>query len=280
MQYVPDDTPLFVLPKEAFTDEMGGMLNDIHFTLFSNELDSPPYPSFAVTGYYIDKSDGVSLDSLDLANWVRPYTVKFFKFERTPVDKKIVFLNTDDSKDMPGSEVKTILTYITQVFCSTKKLGNIVLDMETASVWIGAATKRPMNDKQRTATRVLSEMAYGRLIALLSLKPEEITTIKQVPKTGTSAQRRKQKDKFYTEIQIEFTPDLKRTILERHDTVNPRTGASKAPHMRRGFIKTQRYGPKFSMVKEIFVEAVHVNKDKGPPIPRQKYSLTVKEDRA
>ena len=131
----------------------------------------------------------------------------------------------------------------------------------------------------RASARRLSDIAYCKLIALLSLKPEQVSVIKKVPKIGTSAQKRKTADKHFTEINISYTPDLERMISERSETINKGSGGTKSPHMRRGFIKTQRYGPKLSKVKEIFIEAVHVNKDKGPSTPKQTYRLKVTDQK-
>ena len=286
IDYLPDENPIFFLPKSAFKlDDASRKLDAIHKHLYQQELDDPPYDRFSVRSFYLDKSDPFVLPHEEgdyivmsdhhediIERWARPYFVKFIKVGRLDIE---TVKQLTPEYEFPEDTPKTSVVYSTQVFVSTKRYGNIMLDMETSSVWFSATKSIPMNEKAKTNARSLSDIAYCKLIALLSLKPEQVSVIKKVPKTGTSAQKRKAADKHFTEISISYTPDLERMIYEKSETLNKGSGGTKSPHMRRGFIKTQRYGPKFSKVKEIFIEAVHVNKDKGPSTPKQTYRLKV-----
>lgn len=62
-------------------------------------------------------------------------------------------------------------------------------------------------------------------------------------------------------------------ILE-DDEEHASSGKEKVPHLRRGHIRRQHYGPKNSMVKRKFIEAVFVNADKDWVATRTAYNVT------
>lgn len=51
------------------------------------------------------------------------------------------------------------------------------------------------------------------------------------------------------------------------------TGAAKRPHMRRGHIRTQHYGPKNELTQKIFIQPVFVNADEGWIAERKAYNV-------
>jgi len=61
--------------------------------------------------------------------------------------------------------------------------------------------------------------------------------------------------------------------LEKHES-NP-TGIGRCPHLRRGHIRRQHYGPKNSFVKPIWIEPVFVNADKEFVSTRTAYNVSL-----
>lgn len=283
MKYIQDETPLFILPKEASTS-MSRRLDDVFDELFHKEIDDPPYKTFAVKNYFLDNinhrnfppeamKDPSFVNSELFLNSLRPYITKYVIAERVP--KKLADKLVSD-RPVPESN-KTAIVYSAQIYVELDT-GHVMFDMVTQKKWYSPSVSKPMTEAQKVSALELSEFSYVKLIALLSLKVATDKTVKKAEKTGTSAQRRRSPDKYFTEIEIKYSPDLERIVREKHETINSGSKGSKSPHMRRGFVKTQRYGPKFSMTREIFIDAVHVNKDKGPAAPRQKYLLKVEKD--
>lgn len=50
-------------------------------------------------------------------------------------------------------------------------------------------------------------------------------------------------------------------------------GGTVRPHLRRGHIRTQKYGPKYELSKKIFIEPVFVNADEGWIAERRAYNV-------
>lgn len=64
-------------------------------------------------------------------------------------------------------------------------------------------------------------------------------------------------------------------VLEE-DGNEPKTeGKPKAPHLRRGHIRQQKYGPKFSLSRPIWIEPVFVNADKDWVDTRKRYNISL-----
>jgi len=59
------------------------------------------------------------------------------------------------------------------------------------------------------------------------------------------------------------------------DTEHPPTGGTKCPHLRRGHIRRQHYGPKMAFIKQIWIEPVFVNADPTFVSHRKAYNLGV-----
>lgn len=51
------------------------------------------------------------------------------------------------------------------------------------------------------------------------------------------------------------------------------TGSSKRPHLRRGHIRTQHYGPRNELTQKIFIQPVFVNADEGWIADRRAYNV-------
>ena len=250
--------PTFVLPKGVFDTNSSNEVQSYHEIkrayddLVDKNLHDPPFDKFKVLSYHIL--------SIDL-NTSRLHTV--------------IFDGVSKNRDGGISCAARIIVQMTK--------GTVLLywDKCTQTVMFSFYEGSELKENYKAPDKHIEFFnqavmtAYVPLITLLSFGVEQRTVTRLLPKQGTSAQRRKAPDRYATEIHLEFTPELKRIISERSETTNKGSGGTKSPHMRRGFIKTQRYGPKLSKVKEIFIEAVHVNKDKGPSTPKQTYRFRV-----
>lgn len=253
------EAPHFIIPKEIFTNKeivprMQDMIEDLCYDVDKGKVIPPPFETFFVTSWFFDE------DHL-----------------REPKEHIVLFSNVRRVSDgIIGNHA---------LFMDLASNQTCLFDMGTKQVFIlkdGKTYKSGSMGGEDDGDKLLydfsrkrSRCAFDMLTILLSMETEQRFVKKILPKKGTSAQRKKAPDRYATEIHLEFTPELKRIISERSETTNKGSGGTKSPHMRRGFIKTQRYGPKLSKVKEIFIEAVHVNKDKGPSTPKQTYRFRV-----
>lgn len=279
MRYInTDNIPHFVIPRDAFLFENAIYLSDVFLDLFNKRIEDPPFETFSITSYmgdargYFYKHGGVpenrtvSLSSGDL-DLLIPTTICVYRASRSS--------NEEDLLDGRTGNERNRFSCISKVYFETKNHGTIVYDTTGKTIIFPDGTTKTMEVEHLITAQKAVRVAVSNLTALLYLKAEQKLVTRLLPKQGTSAQRRKAPDRYATEIHLEFTPELRRIISERRETINKGSGGTKSPHMRRGFIKTQRYGPKLSKVKEIFIEAVHVNKDKGPSTPKQTYRLKV-----
>lgn len=62
-------------------------------------------------------------------------------------------------------------------------------------------------------------------------------------------------------------------ITENHESVG--TGSTVRPHLRRGHIRSQHYGPNNEMTKKIFIQPVFVNADEGWVANREAYNVRI-----
>jgi len=253
------DIPHFILPKELFgLDEVAhnvsNMVVNLRCEIDKGKLIASPFDSFFISTKFCFENDldnprdclVILSDARRVAGGiVGNYAVM------VEIDNGVtVLFDVGNEKAFSYRDGKLIS-------------GKSIKGEDDASVFLYGFAKK------------LGLAAFDLLTILLSMETEQRVVKKLLPKRGTSAQRKKAPDRYATEIRIDFTPELKRIISERSETANRGSGGTKSPHMRRGFIKTQRYGPKLSKVKEIFIEAVHVNKDKGPSTPKQTYRFRV-----
>lgn len=74
---------------------------------------------------------------------------------------------------------------------------------------------------------------------------------------------------YVTTITVPKTEDLE------DDIEHAPTGVARAPHLRRGHLRRQPYGPGRSYVRTIFIEAMFVNADKEWVATRKAYNLGV-----
>ena len=104
------------------------------------------------------------------------------------------------------------------------------------------------------------------LIVLLATRGAEKTvTINKLAKLGIG----KKKNAYARTTTISISHDL------QDDAEHAPTGATKIPHLRRGHIRNQKYGPQRAFIKRIWIEPMFVNADPSFVSQRRGYNFSM-----
>lgn len=107
------------------------------------------------------------------------------------------------------------------------------------------------------------------LIAMLATRNVVKTrTENKLAKLGIGQRKYKNRYRYTTTITLPRPEDME------SDSEHPPTGAAKAPHLRRGHIRRQHYGPQRAFIKKIWIEPVFVNADPDFVSQRGAYNVS------
>jgi hypothetical protein len=163
----------------------------------------------------------------------------------------------------------------TAFFWCTKKPNSSIrmVGCRSDKSWKGIFTEYPNGElwKQKNdqyVGRFVGEI-IEILVALLATKNALKTTREsKLAKLGIG-KKRKAFNKLYSRVTTITVPDDLPS-----DKEHPPTGRTVCPHLRRGHIRWQHYGPQWAFMKKIWIEPVLVNADESFVSNRQAYNLS------
>ena len=124
--------------------------------------------------------------------------------------------------------------------------------------------------------------SYKRLMSGIALKIRQILIVMLATKNHVKEQKidkdlargRFNKKQAYRKDYPITTTILIGKITETYESKGG-TGSAKRPHMRRGHIRTQHYGPENELTQKIFIQPIFVNADEGWITERKAYNVGV-----
>lgn len=120
---------------------------------------------------------------------------------------------------------------------------------------------------QYSSLKRLSTAVFYLLVVLLATKNVEK---KEVINRKLAAGKFNRSKAYRKDYPITTTLTIGK-ITENHESVG--TGSTVRPHLRRGHIRNQHYGPNNEMTKKIFIQPVFVNADEGWVANREAYNV-------
>jgi hypothetical protein len=112
------------------------------------------------------------------------------------------------------------------------------------------------------------------LIAMLATRNTvKRTTVDKLAKLGIGKHKSKHRFTHTTTISLPRPEDIE------DDHEHKPTGLHKAPHLRRGHIRHQHYGPKNTYIKRVWIAPVFVNADPYFVSAREGYNVTTRTER-
>lgn len=228
-------------------------INKIGMDMYEAGVDDPPFKTFAVEipaealilflKKYLLEDDNAVEDF----KWGH---IKSMFFEYDYIDK---IYKEENDKDGFGHR---FLAEVTTFFHNAKplKLSEAVITADKLSL-----------DFYKALVRRVSKF----LIVLLATKNIEKTTKfhKDISKGKTSsATKHRERYAYTTTLTIG-------KITENYDG-SEFTGVSRRPHLRRGHVRTQHYGPRNEMTKKVFIPSVFVNGSEDLKSNRVAYNVS------
>lgn len=247
---IPYDTskwPLqaFILSKELFDATSFEEVDATFQDMLAAEIAKPPYDHFDIIVpvskviHLIDKKDTF----IKMAEDVPGETLRI-RYTRIP---------TDDPKDINFE--------YTWIFSTPKFTINFV-DYVRMRLQLDGSWEK-LKEYHTHTWKFGGRSAYKLLLVMLATRNAVKTTKeRKLMKFGIGG---KNKNRYTTTITIG-------KITEHSDPSKP-TGIKRRPHLRRGHVRNQHYGPRNELVKQIFIEPIFVNADEGWIAERSAYNL-------
>lgn len=114
------------------------------------------------------------------------------------------------------------------------------------------------------------DMFASALIVLLATRNVKKTTVRD-KLVALGIGKKTHRYEYVTTISLPTEADAVDADGEEPHT----EGKAKRPHLRRGHVRRQKYGPKFSLCRTVFIEPVFVNADKDWVDKRERYNVSL-----
>lgn len=130
----------------------------------------------------------------------------------------------------------------------------------------GVLTRDQVNHFRDTIPEAAKRLLILLIVLLATRNVEKTVVRNKLAKFGVG----KRKAEYTTTLKIgKVTERSEPTQGDNHEP-----GAPRRPHLRRGHIRRQRYGPNFELVKKVFIQPVFVNADLGFINARSAYNVS------
>jgi hypothetical protein len=247
-----NDLQVFRLSKQVIeasgtSDQVGNTFDD----MVEAGVAYPPFDEFAIE---------VSAEALDV------FLNKFMKFNEheDPVDEGV------------WKQVKSFFMEYEIDMASNKKMaywadGFAFLNSNGVSKKFSEINSLDQSENRivRRYTHDLLEALLKFLIVLLATKNIEKTTkFHKDISNGKVSKATKHRKKY------PYTTTLTIGKITENYNGSEFTGVSRRPHLRRGHVRTQHYGPRNELTKKIFVESVFVNGSENTKSNRVAYNVS------
>jgi hypothetical protein len=242
------DLQLFRLSKDViYCFETGKQVSKIFSDMVDAGVSDPPFSEFAI-----------EISSSCMAEFYAKFVIG--------VDEV-----TPKQAELWGQIDKLLFEY---VVIKKAEVGMPPMYQATGYAWYRNGMRIPIFRKGQTAedeefVRILLERVNTFLIVLLATKNIEKTTKfhKDISKGKLSkATKYRERYSYTTTLTIG-------KITENYDG-SEFTGVSRRPHLRRGHVRTQHYGPRNELTKKIFVPSVFVNGSEDIKSNRVAYNVS------
>lgn len=130
--------------------------------------------------------------------------------------------------------------------------------------------ERGMSFSEETQHKTLMRLASTALSLLLVLLATKNVDKNEIKNKQLLAGKFNSSQAYRKDYPITTTLTIGK-ITENHESVG--TGSTVRPHLRRGHIRNQHYGPNNEMTKKIFIQPVFVNADEGWVANREAYNV-------
>lgn len=242
---------LFRIPKDVFDAVPLGEINQTYLDMYSLGIAHPPFENFAVEV----KAETLLGISLYLAS----------EGAKDVIEAKV---KAALEIDMPHKYLFKITALKEQEFFSFVLL-KVFDDGQVVNVGelVSRIKDKEHQQKQQDLTNKMAKCIHMTLIVLLATKnieKNEIRNKQMMAGKFNGAQVYRKDYPITTTLTIG-------KITENHESVG--TGSTVRPHLRRGHIRNQHYGPNNEMTKKIFIQPVFVNADEGWVANREAYNV-------
>jgi len=242
--------------------------------MFEMKIANPPFKQYSieVSSKFLSKLGQKICAYLKNENyWPKEFNFGFFfKFEDySKEDKETMMPFFKNLKNSANGEVipEKNRTSLVEMF--------FIKNDGTVHSWDDYEIYRQLNNINEKITE-----GYKQRMANIALKIRQILIVMLATKNHVSEQkidkdiargRYNKKQAYRKDYPITTTISIGK-ITETYEGKGG-TGSKKRPHMRRGHIRTQHYGPNRELTQKIFIQPVFVNADEGWIAERRAYNV-------